>query len=464
MPDTVQPNRPLSGEIPAPVVGGPQIRIGARGRPPNRYAPTHRYSFRYRARRHAELPHVVKFSGGRSSGMLLFALLDNGLLRAQRGDVVVFNNTGAEHPATYEFVTKCKAAVESRRIPFFMVEFQTYEDARGGEWTRLPSYRLCGPEPWSETNSDGYHDKGEPFEEMLSWSGYVPNQFSRTCTKTLKLEVTRMFLRDWLASKESIPRLGHWENESQVGPEVLYRRHVRNRGAVPKEIFYEKKKYMLSRPAVRRELRFADFTAAPLVADNPRFAGCSYGANADLGPGGIEYVALIGLRGDEPMRVRRVEARAAGGPEALGYEGEHVYMPLAAMKVNREDVSEFWARQAWSLDLPDSGSLSNCVYCFLKGSNNLAHVYEVVNSDNGDPGGIPEAARRGPADIGWWARMEEKYGRDLKAERRTLRKGSGVSFLGFFGTDIRLAYKDIADRGVEALSEGRAILPCDCTD
>ena len=64
---------------------------------------TGHYVFHYDSKAHKDLPHVVKFSGGRSSGMLLFTLLEAGLLNAQRGDVVIFNNTSAEHPATYEF-------------------------------------------------------------------------------------------------------------------------------------------------------------------------------------------------------------------------------------------------------------------------------------------------------------------------------------------------------------------------
>ena len=67
-------------------------------RPPPKHDPRKEYQFRYRAKKHSSLPHVVKFSGGRSSGMLLFALLENGLLDASRGDVIVFNNTSAEHP------------------------------------------------------------------------------------------------------------------------------------------------------------------------------------------------------------------------------------------------------------------------------------------------------------------------------------------------------------------------------
>lgn len=40
----------------------------------------------YEASGHDELPHIVKFSGGKSSGLLLFALLEAGLLKAERGE------------------------------------------------------------------------------------------------------------------------------------------------------------------------------------------------------------------------------------------------------------------------------------------------------------------------------------------------------------------------------------------
>ena len=62
----------------------------------------------YRSEAHERLPHVVKFSGGRSSAMLLFTLLENSILKQERGDVVVFNNTACEHPETYRFTAECK--------------------------------------------------------------------------------------------------------------------------------------------------------------------------------------------------------------------------------------------------------------------------------------------------------------------------------------------------------------------
>ena len=70
-----------------------------------------------------------------------------------------------------------------------------------------------------------------------------------------------------------------------------------------------------------------------------------------FGEDGIEYVAFIGLRGDEQLRTSRVEARARDPHANIGYEGEHVYMPLAKMHVTKENVNGFWSQQDWDLNL-----------------------------------------------------------------------------------------------------------------
>ena len=393
---------------------------------------------------------------------MLFLLLESGILKAARGDVILFNNTGAEHPTTYRFAAHCKRMAESRYdIPFFWVEYQTYEDVRNGEWTRLPSYRITNTEPWSEDNPDGYHGKGEPFEEMLSWSGYVPNQFRRTCTRALKLECTRMFLRNWFAGKEGIPRLGHSYGESQIDRDLLYRRHRRHGGETPRDIYFDKKDYALSRSTCRPEQRYRRFTRVRLAMDNPILAGNSYGGQAEFGRGKVEYIAFIGLRGDEPMRVERVALRAENGKESRGYEGEHVYMPLDEMNIETGDVDAFWKRQRTIRGLRNGGAnliddkhLSNCVYCFLKGSNNLSRIHEELEQ-------VPAELHDTPSDIRWWMRIEQVYGRDMEKERRETT--ADVEFIGFFG-NRQLRYEDIARKGACAFTGENQILPCDCTD
>lgn len=450
----------------SPVSGIPRLRIAGRGRRGSgaRRVETRRKGqvFRYRTKSHRDLPHVVKFSGGRSSGLLLFTLLDNRLLDPARGDVIIFNNTSAEHPDTYRFASNCKSAADRYGVPFFWTEFQTYEDARNGEWTRLPAYRLVNEEPRTEANPDGFHWRGEVFEELLSWSGYVPNQFGRICTKKLKLLVTRLFLNDWLTSKATIPRLGHYGEDSRIDPEVMYRRHRRNGGSVPEEIFRKKRSFCLSRPHTRPEQRYEDYSAAWTPSSNQPEEGI--GGEASFGARGDEYVALVGLRGDEQPRVQRVESRSRS-PHAEDYKGEHVYMPLADMGVTRDDVNAFWGKQEWDLALPNEGSLSNCVFCFLKGVSNLRTVLiQMEPQKTGSVSGFGPLAGT-PCDVEWWQRIERTYGRDLHAEHRTTNGKSPTDFIGFFGASNDFSYKRLAEnRAGDAERYGDTLLPCDCTE
>ncbi len=424
---------------------------------PSSHDPDREYALRYRAKKHAALPHVVKFSGGRSSGMLLFTLLESGLLDAARGDVIVFNNTSAEHPETYRFVGRCMRAARAYGIPFFQVEFQTYEDARKGEWSRLPTYRLVNEQPKSPNNPDGFHWRGEVYEEMLSHSGYVPNQFDRTCTQKLKLEVTRSFLRDWLSSKPSIPRLGHYGDRSRMDEDVAFRRHGRSGGGVPRDIFVRKRTFVWNRPHFRPEQRFDAYCPDWKPFENAALAGRTFGGKAAFGKGGVEYVAMIGLRADEPQRIARVAERNSSD---AGFEGEHVYMPLGDMAVTRDDVNAFWEHQDWDLALPKDASLSNCVFCFLKGAANLAQIRarmereKVIVVEGYGP------LVNTPCDLAWWDRLETSYGRDLHAERRKTR--GTVSHIGFFGGD-GVSYRAMSE-GLDLEEYSETMLPCDCTE
>ena len=422
--------------------------------------------FAYDASAHEDLPHVVKFSGGRTSGMLLFMLLENKLLRAERGDVVVFNNTSAEHPETYRFIVRCKDLVESRYgVPFFWIEFQTYEDARRGEWTRLPTYRLVETAPRSEEALNGYCWKGEAFEEMLSWAGYVPNQHQRICTKNLKLETTRLFLRDWFSGKDRNKRLGHYSSNSRLDDDEMYERHRKYRGAVPRDIFMQKKAYLRSRPVFRPEQVFSEYSSAT-PAD--RDSVCRNGVNgngATTGTHSADYISFVGLRADEPRRVVRVRQRNFEDSGAADDGDEYVYMPLATLGLTREDVNSFWTEQTWDLKLPDDAGLSNCVYCFLKGAGGLQKVHSELK--NGGVLPADPALKNTPCDIRWWMDMESRYGRNIILEEREVRNKSQKGIIGFFGLKSGFSYELVAEasRGRKDISGFMdSVLPCDCTE
>ena len=418
--------------------------------------------FRYEYPDHRKLPHVVKFSGGRTSGMLLFTLLEAGLLEAERGDVVIFNNTSAEHPKTYDFARRCKQLVENKYgIPFFWLEYQTYEDARNGEYTRLPSYRLVNAEPRSEINPDGYHWRGEVYEELLSWNGFVPTIFQRTCTQSLKLETTRAFLKEWFANKPKTERLGHFGKSSRLEDDDLYERHRRNGGGVPREIFLEKKQFARERPICRPAQFYADFSSPTREFQNSYLDENVLGESVVFGEDGVEYLSFVGLRADEPHRVARVRHRNSGGPESAGYEGEHAYMPLFDMGITRENVEKFWKKQSWNLELNPGDGLSNCTYCFLKGLRVLQNAHIALGTV------VDEELQNTPCDLNWWVSLERKYGRDMKAEGREMKREIPNDFIGFFGANSAFSYQRLteAPRRKDSLAEfADSVLPCDCTD
>ena len=399
-------------------------------------------------------PHVVKFSGGRSSAMMLLGLLYAKQLRPSRGDVVVFNNTAAEHPATYRFAAISKRIAEERfNIPFFWTEFQTFEDARRGQWARLPGYRMVMPRPYSRDCPKGYRSNGEVFEELVSWKQTLPTRFARICTEFLKLNTTASFLADWFgrapASAErktvSTHRLGHWYGQSRMKPASYGDRESIVR-------------YHLRQPVHRPDQIFQDFTGAALTGlRNADVTARSFDSKAQLrGEDAVEFVSLVGLRADEPRRVSRIlernNALDTRDTERLA-DGEYVYAPLSEQGINKSDVLDFWTRQCWDLEISQDMNLSNCVYCFMKGERALREI--AAKSED-----APQQCLSTPESILWWADIERRYARAVPSRSNP----EGVTRFGFFGAN-RLEYEQImATSGGGSEDAPGGALPCDCTD
>ncbi len=438
---------------------------------------------RYELASHVERPHVLKFSGGRSSGMLLLTLLHNNLLDRERGDVVVFNNTSAEHPATYAFVAECKRITEKRYgIPFLWLEFQTYEDVGRAGWTRYPSYRLVKSVPRSRDQPDGYDYSGAVFEETLAWKGYVPNVFSRTCTETMKLFVTSEFMRDWLGNRNDLFEQGHFMEKPYLDDRLFCRQHQRNGGSTPNRILAEKKRFLNTRPTGRKRQRFIDYTSVALGDRRGLFKNVTMdgGRAVVCGEHAVEYVSLVGFRADEPHRIAKMRSRnigsiGEGNGAGLGKaDGEFLYAPLEFLGVGRKDVEIFWKNQSVQLQLPYGANYSNCVFCFLKGKPELIKLArEQKRIDRKLPKEL--RSRSGtPSRLEWWIEMDRKYARDLRAERRIRDNSLDASVnpsIGFFGvTKNGSAYEHIRDskrvlkiENMQRDSE-RFSIDCACTD
>ena len=396
---------------------------------------------------------MVKFSGGRSSAALTFLMAKAGLLHPERGDVILFANTSAEHPGTYAFAAECKRRLEQDfGLPFFWYEFCTVEGASRGTYARKASYRLVNPVP-VEDDPTGYRSHGEVFEEMLSFQGMLPNPHSRSCTAKLKLYPAHLLLAEWLGIGQGPAHAGHHAEEAFVTPEGAAERHAANRGKSPIASYMARVGYMTSQPHARPVQLWQDYTSAPV--DRGRASAPSRRAEM-WGPTAAQFVTLLGLRADERNRVARVLARSLYAEGAGGAQcsirtqppGERPYVPLDEAGLTSEDVMAFWDEQDFDLSIPERAG--NCVFCFMKGTETLKQAAQ----DN-DPMRVAGA----PSDISWWVNIEQQYRREVPAS-----SGQGVSSFGFLGVSGPSFIK-VADGTASRRSRYASGTPaCDCTD
>lgn len=407
----------------------------------------------YRDPRHASLPHVVKFSGGRSSAALAISLAEAGALDPARGDVVLFANTSAEHPGTWTFAAECCERLEADYgLPCLWYEFCTVEDSRRGMYRRRQAYRLVKRTP-VEQDPNGYRSRGEVFEEMLSYQGMLPNPHSRSCTAKLKLYPAHLLLASWLGGADGPHHEGHYGEHAFLTPDAAERRYRANRGVATPEAYARRIDYMTRRPPSRSAQRWSDYTTAPIV--NRPFMGPA-GQAQIWGPDAAEFVTLLGLRSDEERRVNRVLSRSLFAEGAGGREcsirtqppGERPYFPLFDAGWGEPEIELFWRSRDFSLEIPDGAG--NCVFCFMKGTRQLQQ--QAQQRDSG-------RTRGAPSDIAWWNEMETRYRREAPA-----RNGSGVSRFGFFGVKGP-TFAEIANPDTEMQGRYSTGSPaCDCTD
>jgi len=147
--------------------------------------------------------------------------------------------------------------------------------------------------------------------------------------------------------------------------------------------------------------------------------------------------------------------------------GESIWAPLVENDVSRQGVIEFWEKQDFNLKLPHDGNFSNCVYCPLKGRAKLTRIAAAELATEEQDGLTP-------ASIDWWVKMEDKYGRNLKKEKREIKSEKKVKFIGFFGAANELAYQKIKEQAKAGpdsrkningeFLEEESYIPCNCTD
>lgn len=128
-------------------------------------------------------PAQLGFSGGRTSGKLLYEILNAHDGQLPKDVIVTFANTGKERPETLAFVDKCQT--------------------RWGVKIYWLEYRPTRPF-YAEVNFATADRTGKPFEMMVDKERHMPNPTQRLCTKNLKIKTRARFtkafgLRNWTA-------------------------------------------------------------------------------------------------------------------------------------------------------------------------------------------------------------------------------------------------------------------------
>lgn len=447
------------------------------------------------------IPRVVSFSGGRTSAMMLLQLLEQGKLQPWRGDCVVFNNTAAEHSATYSFVARIKKIVEQQyNLPFFILEFCTYEAKTSRGYARRMTYKLVNALPYCQTNNpNGYKFRGEVFEEVISHTGTLPNNFQRNCTVTMKILTTNHFLTDWFSSantdKAYIEQQGVYSKTSNISDLDIVKKHKMHRGELSNAVIIAKKTFVRSCPTFRAKQFFQDYTSADVNYHNCYLAKKmnnnqtkslnkaktnnnqtnSLNKRISLfGNNAVKYHNYIGIRFDEKHRAERIRNRIKqaklnlnrssknkkGGSIKTQPPFEVVKMPMIRAKINKAKVIAFWQehkRSKYDLDLPFDGMLSNCVHCPLKGksknqliANRTAQIEAKTNTNtntNLDCVDVltPNISNSldissSPSTLSWWIAIERKYARKVIKS-----KNNHYTNIGFFGASKHYVYQTWAD-------------------
>ena len=125
---------------------------------------------------------VLSFSGGRTSAYMLHQVIQN---NDDLSDLLVlFANTGKEHPATLEFVQECEYRWG---VPITWLEYR--DDDKG----------------FAVVDFDSCSRSGEPFEALIQKRKYLPNPVTRFCTIDLKIKIIHKYLRSLGLSTEDSP-------------------------------------------------------------------------------------------------------------------------------------------------------------------------------------------------------------------------------------------------------------------
>lgn len=127
---------------------------------------------------------VINFSGGETSGYMLYQILQAHGGRVPDNATALFCNTGKELEETLAFVDRVS---KEWGVKIHWLEFDFNTSAKGGLKDPKYVHRVV--------DFDTASRKGEPFDRMLTHRHLLPNPTRRSCTSELKVRTVERFMR-----------------------------------------------------------------------------------------------------------------------------------------------------------------------------------------------------------------------------------------------------------------------------
>lgn len=132
-----------------------------------------------------EEPALISFSGGRTSGFMLWNILKAFDGKLPEDIFVVFANTGKEAPETLDFINDVSNKWD---VDVKWLELSIHQER--------PIWRT------KEVTYETASKNGEPFDMLIKKRSFLPNSVMRFCTSELKINVMKRFMlslgyKDW---------------------------------------------------------------------------------------------------------------------------------------------------------------------------------------------------------------------------------------------------------------------------
>lgn len=257
-------------------------------------------------------PTCISFSGGRTSGYMLWRVLQsNGGLPDEAK--VCFANTGKEEEATLRFVQRCS---DEWSVPITWVEYRDAEETK---------------DRFSVVDFATASRDGEPFEAIIRKRNYLPNPVSRFCTVEMKVRAIHRYLKS----------IGWTEWDSMLGIRADEPRRLAKIGNQDYGK-HEEKHAPLGRIGVTKETVGEFWRSQPFDLELPNMNGVTMHGNCDLCylKGAAQIRSLIAEKPERAVWWARMESLAlASAPSGAKFRTDRPsYAEMAKFTEEQRDM------------------------------------------------------------------------------------------------------------------------------